>query len=85
MRISVFLVLLALANAKVYQRCEWAQVLKDHGMDGIHGTSLADCECWPIQFHLLRDITFKILHVVLFCVFIDIQSASPSVFARFYL
>lgn len=44
MKTLVFLLLLALASAKIYQRCEWAKVLKNHGMDGYRGISLADCE-----------------------------------------
>uniref|UniRef100_A0A8C9ZTA9 lysozyme n=1 Tax=Sander lucioperca TaxID=283035 RepID=A0A8C9ZTA9_SANLU len=45
MRCLVFLLFVALANAKVYQRCEWARVLKDHGMDKYLGISLADWVC----------------------------------------
>ncbi|XP_075993467.1 lysozyme C II-like [Genypterus blacodes] len=45
MKSLVFLLLVALAQAKVYQRCEWAKVLKDHGMDGYHGYSLANWVC----------------------------------------
>lgn len=44
MKTLVFLLLLAFARAKVYQRCDWARVLKDHRMDGYRGISLADCE-----------------------------------------
>lgn len=73
MRISVFFVLLALANAKVYQRCEWARVLNNHGMGRIRGTTLADCEwvCWSIRFLLLRPFTLmRTLHLKLTCCFI---------------
>nr|ADZ44620.1 c-type lysozyme [Oplegnathus fasciatus]BAK19960.1 lysozyme C [Oplegnathus fasciatus] len=45
MRSLVFLLLVALASAKVYQRCEWARVLKNHGMDGYQGYSLANWVC----------------------------------------
>ncbi|KAK5917389.1 hypothetical protein CgunFtcFv8_012283 [Champsocephalus gunnari] len=45
MRSLVFLLLVALASAKVYERCEWARVLKAHGMDGYYGNSLADWVC----------------------------------------
>ncbi|KAK5852472.1 hypothetical protein PBY51_023937 [Eleginops maclovinus] len=45
MRCLVFLLLVALASAKVYERCEWARVLKDHGMDNYYGNSLADWVC----------------------------------------
>lgn len=44
MRTLVFLLLLAVASAKVYQRCELARVLKNQGMDGYQGISLANCE-----------------------------------------
>lgn len=70
MKIPVFLLLLALANAKVFQRCEWARVLKDNGMDGYRGISLADCEFVGQYCLMLFNITFKILHLVLFFVFI---------------
>ncbi|KAM8828671.1 lysozyme C-like [Spinachia spinachia] len=45
MRGLVFLLLLAMASAKVYERCEWARVLKAYGMDGYRGYSLADWVC----------------------------------------
>ncbi|XP_049908341.1 lysozyme C [Epinephelus moara] len=45
MRGLVFLLLVALASAKVYERCEWARLLKANGMDGYHGNSLADWVC----------------------------------------
>ncbi|XP_031711814.1 lysozyme C-like [Anarrhichthys ocellatus] len=45
MRGLVFLLLVAVASAKVYQRCEWARVLKANGMDGYRGISLADWVC----------------------------------------
>ncbi|TNM92437.1 hypothetical protein fugu_019449 [Takifugu bimaculatus] len=54
MKIPVFLLLLALANAKVFQRCEWARVLKARGMDGYRGISLADWVClskWESQYN----------------------------------
>lgn len=31
-------------EAKVYSRCELARVLRDFGLDGYRGYSLADCE-----------------------------------------
>lgn len=31
-------------NAKVFSKCELARKLKDQGMDGFHGYSLANCE-----------------------------------------
>uniref|UniRef100_G3Q2S7 lysozyme n=1 Tax=Gasterosteus aculeatus aculeatus TaxID=481459 RepID=G3Q2S7_GASAC len=43
MRAVVFLLLVAAAGAKVYERCEWARVLKANGMDGYGGYGLADC------------------------------------------
>ncbi|XP_040013765.1 lysozyme C-like [Xiphias gladius] len=45
MRSLVFLLLVALASAKVYERCEWARELKNHGMDGYYGYSLANWVC----------------------------------------
>ncbi|XP_029941098.1 lysozyme C-like [Salarias fasciatus] len=45
MRSLVFLLLLAVSSAKVFERCEWARVLKSHGMDGYRGVSLADWVC----------------------------------------
>lgn len=44
MKSLFFLLLVAVANAKRFQRCEWAHKLKDSGMDGYRGVSLADCE-----------------------------------------
>uniref|UniRef100_A0A668A580 lysozyme n=1 Tax=Myripristis murdjan TaxID=586833 RepID=A0A668A580_9TELE len=41
----VFLLLVAVASARVYTRCEWARVLKANGMDGYHGYSLANWVC----------------------------------------
>ncbi|XP_074473500.1 lysozyme C-like [Sebastes fasciatus] len=45
MRNLVFLLLVAVASAKVYERCELARVLKANGMDGYRGHSLADWVC----------------------------------------
>ncbi|KAK9532947.1 hypothetical protein VZT92_010304 [Zoarces viviparus] len=45
MRGLVFLLLVAVASAKVFERCEWARVLKANGMDGYRGISLADWVC----------------------------------------
>ncbi|KAK2818808.1 hypothetical protein Q5P01_024369 [Channa striata] len=45
MRSLVFLLLVAVASAKVFQRCEWARTLKSHGMDGYRGYSLANWVC----------------------------------------
>ncbi|KAM3599469.1 uncharacterized protein V6R79_006458 [Siganus canaliculatus] len=45
MKTLVFLLLVAVASAKVFERCEWARVLKSHGMDGYEGVSLADWVC----------------------------------------
>ncbi|XP_078126894.1 lysozyme C-like [Sander vitreus] len=44
MRCLVFLLFVALANARVYTRCQWARVLKNYGMDGYRGISLAEYE-----------------------------------------
>lgn len=43
MKSLFFLLLVAVANAKRFQRCEWAHKLKDSGMDGYYGVSLSDC------------------------------------------
>ncbi|KAM3838021.1 lysozyme C-like [Diretmus argenteus] len=56
MRSFLLLMLVAVAGAKVYQRCEWAKVLKDHGMDGYRGTRLADWVClseWESSYNTL--------------------------------
>ncbi|XP_023253595.1 lysozyme C [Seriola lalandi dorsalis] len=45
MRSLVFLLFVAVANARLYQRCEWARILKSHGMDGYRGHSLANWVC----------------------------------------
>ena len=45
MRSLVFLLLVALASAKVYERCEFARALKSNGMDGYYGISLANWVC----------------------------------------
>ncbi|XP_075935835.1 lysozyme C-like [Anarhichas minor] len=45
MRGLVFLLLVAVASAKVFDRCEWARVLKANGMDGYRGISLANWVC----------------------------------------
>lgn len=45
MRSLVFLLLVALASAKVFQPCEWARTLKNNGMDGYRGYSLANWVC----------------------------------------
>lgn len=53
MRSLVFLLFVALASAKVFQRCEWARVLKSNGMDGYRGHSLANCEYQPVSLQIL--------------------------------
>ncbi|KAL2100248.1 hypothetical protein ACEWY4_004642 [Coilia grayii] len=45
MRALVFLLVVAVANARVYDRCELARILKNSGMDGYWGVSLADWVC----------------------------------------
>ena len=39
-----FLLLSVSVQAKVYERCEFARILKRNGMDGYRGVSLADCK-----------------------------------------
>ncbi|XP_029940623.1 lysozyme C-like [Salarias fasciatus] len=54
MKSLVFLLLVAVSSAKVFERCEWARVLKRHGMDGFRGISLADWVCltqWESHFN----------------------------------
>ncbi|XP_013889431.1 lysozyme C [Austrofundulus limnaeus] len=41
----VLLFLVVGAKGTVYKRCQWARILKDHGMDGYHGISLANWVC----------------------------------------
>ncbi|XP_037549110.1 lysozyme C isoform X2 [Nematolebias whitei] len=46
MKFLVFaLLLVAGANGKVFERCDWARTLKEHGMDGYKGVSLANWVC----------------------------------------
>ncbi|XP_026200227.2 lysozyme C-like [Anabas testudineus] len=45
MRSLVFLLLVAVASAKVFSKCEWAQLLKSNKMDGYRGISLANWVC----------------------------------------
>ncbi|XP_028317847.1 lysozyme C-like [Gouania willdenowi] len=45
MRSLVFLLLVSVASAKVFERCEWARVLKNNEMDGYEGVSLAVWVC----------------------------------------
>ncbi|XP_008400574.1 lysozyme C-like [Poecilia reticulata] len=41
----LLLLLVAVANAKRFERCDWARTLKAGGMDGYRGISLADWVC----------------------------------------
>uniref|UniRef100_H2MKJ6 lysozyme n=2 Tax=Oryzias latipes TaxID=8090 RepID=H2MKJ6_ORYLA len=45
MKSLVFLLLVAGASAKVFERCQWARLLKAQGMDGYRGVSLANWVC----------------------------------------
>ncbi|XP_056156057.1 lysozyme C-like [Lampris incognitus] len=45
MKALLLLLLVAVASAKVFNRCEWARVLKRNGMDGYGGYSLANWVC----------------------------------------
>ncbi|XP_042365126.1 lysozyme C II-like [Plectropomus leopardus] len=60
MRSLAFLLLVALASAKEYERCELARVLKAHGMHGYYGTSLADWVC--LSYYESRYKTTAINH-----------------------
>nr|BAF75844.1 c-type lysozyme [Scophthalmus rhombus] len=45
MRCLLFLLLVAVAGAKVFERCELARLLKSYGMNNYRGISLADWVC----------------------------------------
>ncbi|KAM4532753.1 lysozyme C-like isoform 1-T1 [Fundulus diaphanus] len=45
MKHLLLLLLVAVANAKIFQRCDWARTLKAKNMDGYRGVSLADWVC----------------------------------------
>ncbi|XP_056137124.1 lysozyme C II-like [Lampris incognitus] len=45
MRGILFLLFVAVATATVYDRCDWARVLKNNRMDGYAGISLANWVC----------------------------------------
>ncbi|XP_041667287.1 lysozyme C [Cheilinus undulatus] len=45
MRGLAFLLLVSVASARIFERCEWARTLKRYGMDGYQGISLADWVC----------------------------------------
>ncbi|XP_035995818.1 lysozyme C-like [Fundulus heteroclitus] len=45
MKHLLLLLLVAVANAKIYERCDWAKTLKAKNMDGYRGVSLADGVC----------------------------------------
>uniref|UniRef100_UPI00398E4688 lysozyme C, milk isozyme-like n=1 Tax=Pristiophorus japonicus TaxID=55135 RepID=UPI00398E4688 len=43
--LGILSLLLVATNAKIYERCELARTLKDFGLDGYHGYSLANWIC----------------------------------------
>nr|BAV53528.1 c-type lysozyme [Lithochromis rubripinnis]BAV53529.1 c-type lysozyme [Lithochromis rubripinnis] len=43
--VFVFLLLITVASAIVFERCDWARKLKANGMDGYRGVSLANWVC----------------------------------------
>uniref|UniRef100_A0A3Q3F596 lysozyme n=1 Tax=Kryptolebias marmoratus TaxID=37003 RepID=A0A3Q3F596_KRYMA len=45
MKILVLLLLVAVADGRVFERCDWARTLKSYGMDGYRGISLANWVC----------------------------------------
>ncbi|XP_015258891.1 PREDICTED: lysozyme C [Cyprinodon variegatus] len=55
MRILVFLLLApVLVHGRVFERCQWARMLKAYGMDGYRDVSLADWVCltqWESGFN----------------------------------
>uniref|UniRef100_A0A3P9AV77 lysozyme n=2 Tax=Maylandia zebra TaxID=106582 RepID=A0A3P9AV77_9CICH len=60
MRSLLVLLFLAVANAKIFERCEWARTLKANGMDGYYGISLADWVCltrWESNYNTMAKNT----------------------------
>ncbi|XP_030598329.1 lysozyme C-like [Archocentrus centrarchus] len=56
MRSLIFVLLVAAASAKTFQRCEWARTLKARGMDGYRNVSLADWVCltkWESSYNTM--------------------------------
>ena len=51
-----FLLLSATVHAKVYTRCELAKLLKENGLDGYKGISLADCKSLLRQAALTEQV-----------------------------
>ncbi|KAK7929849.1 hypothetical protein WMY93_006244 [Mugilogobius chulae] len=42
--LGLLVLLCAVAQGYVYERCDWARFVRDQGMDGVGGVSLAGCE-----------------------------------------
>lgn len=73
------------SHAKIYGRCELAQVLKMNGLDGYQGYSLANCECSS----LTKGI-FLCPNVVYMCVCklddsINVNTSSSAMLGTIYL
>ncbi|XP_035995875.1 lysozyme C [Fundulus heteroclitus] len=55
MKSLAFLLLVAvLVDGIVFERCQWARTMKNYGMDGYHGISLANWVCltyWESSFN----------------------------------
>ncbi|XP_063066628.1 lysozyme C, spleen isozyme-like [Engraulis encrasicolus] len=62
MKALVLLGLVTVASAKVFERCELARTLKAAGMDGFHGTKLADWVClakWESDYNTKKVKNLK--------------------------
>uniref|UniRef100_A0A3P9DU74 lysozyme n=1 Tax=Maylandia zebra TaxID=106582 RepID=A0A3P9DU74_9CICH len=56
------LLFLAAANAKIFERCEWACMLRANGIDGYYGVSLAEsliCDwiCFSLNYNTMAKNT----------------------------
>ncbi|XP_005754848.2 lysozyme C-like, partial [Pundamilia nyererei] len=52
MRSLLVLLFLAAANAKIFERCEWACTLRANGIDGYYGVSL-----WESNYNTMAQNT----------------------------
>lgn len=52
MRSLLVLLFLAVANAKIFERCEWACTLRANGIDGYYGVSL-----WESNYNTMAQNT----------------------------
>uniref|UniRef100_A0A3P9DV05 lysozyme n=1 Tax=Maylandia zebra TaxID=106582 RepID=A0A3P9DV05_9CICH len=56
-RSLLVLLFLAAANAKIFERCEWACMLRANGIDGYYGVSLAECEYYTLNYNTMAKNT----------------------------